>query len=194
METALAWLRARLHDLALPKQQNMLSVKVHTVVQRLVQSVTLEKGSVWAIARAEAIRHKHDTAITQADCHDLVGIATAFSTDAEVQWNVFVTMWQIAYYGTDEGARKLIAAGAHRVVVAALHAFSTDGTLLYRACWALWHIAHKGGADGIAAIRAFDGTLIDTLRQASDVIRAAGGDDWVSGALVQFCGAAQTVE
>jgi hypothetical protein len=150
--------------------------------------VTLEKDSVWAITRALVIRAKQ-AAATQADCHDLVGIATAFSTDAEVQYNVCNAMVTIAVYGKAEGAHKLLAAGGHRVAVAALHACSTNVGVLARAFWVLYHIAAHGGADAKAAIRAVDGTLIEKLRQACDVVTAAGLWDEVTAA----CALAQLV-
>ena len=139
-------------------------------------------GAVWlcaqaetpaaAVTRAKAIGAK-GRAATQADANDLVGIATAFPTDADVQCNVCDAMVNIPAYGGAEGARKLLAAGGHRVAVAALGAFSTNARVLAQACVALYYIAHYGGADAIAAIRAVDGVR-DKLRQASDVIKAAG--------------------
>ena len=125
-----------------------------------------------AVTRAKAIKAK-GAASTQADCHDLVGIATAFPTDADVQYNVCFAMVRIADYGGAEGARKLLAAGGHCAAVAALHTFSTNARVLHWACGALWRIARYGGADAVAAIRAVDGTLIDKLTQARDVIRAS---------------------
>ena len=113
METVLAWLHARLHDLALPKQQKILAADSNR--PRLLESVTLNKGETpaAAVTRALAIRAKRAAAIAQADCHDLVGIANAFPTDADVQNNVCWAMADIAYYGGVEGARKLLAAGGH---------------------------------------------------------------------------------
>jgi len=161
----------------------MLIVDSNTNGLRVVESVTLEKGRVWAITRARAMGAKR-AAITQADCHHLVGIATAFPTDSDVQYNVCKAMWSIAAYGKAEGARKLLAAGGHRVAVAALHARPTNAKVLARACWALWYIAHYCGADAKAAIRAVDGTFIDKLRQACDVITAVGLWDEVTAAWV----------
>jgi len=138
-----------------------------------------------AVTRAKAIGAKR-AAATQADCHDLVGIATAFPTDAGVQENVCYAMGRIAAYGKAEGARKLLAAGGHCAAVAALHACSTNARVLYRACEALYCIAHFGGADAVAAIRAVDGTLIDKLRQASRVIKAAGEYDYAAMVLAQL--------
>ena len=111
-------------------------------------------------------------AATQADANDLVGIATAFHTDADVQDNVSHAMGYIAAYGGAEGARKLLAAGGHSVIVAALGTFSTNARVLHRACGALHYIAGSGVADAKAAICAVDGVM-DKLRQASDVMRAA---------------------
>jgi len=141
------------------------------------------------MARAQAVGAMRAAAITQADCHDLVGIATAFPTDADVQSNVCSVMWSIADHDEAGGVRKLLAADGHCVAATALDAFSMNAALLYRACRVLFDIAHYGGADGIAAIRAVDDTLINKLRQASDVIRAAGWADWPPGLLVQLCGA-----
>ena len=132
-----------------------------------------------AATRAQAIRAKK-AAATQADCHDLVGIATAFPTDAGVQYNVCDVMFHIAVNGEAEGARKLLAAGGHCAAVAALHAFSTNAGVLERACGALYYIAVNGGADAVAAIRAVDGTLIDKLTQARDVMRAGGWGDYAA--------------
>jgi hypothetical protein len=58
------------------------------------------------------------------------------------------------------------------VAVAALHACFTDVSVLIEACRALYYINSYGGADARAAICAFDVTLMDTLHQASDVMRA----------------------
>jgi hypothetical protein len=139
-----------------------------------------------AVTRAKAIGAK-EAAATQADCHDLVGIATAFPTDADVQWTVCHAMWRIADSGKAEGARKLLAAGGHCAAVAALHACSTNARVLNLSCEALYRIVEHGGADAVAAIRAVDGTLIDKLTQASDVIRAAGmRPDFADMALAQL--------
>lgn len=126
-----------------------------------------------AATRAKAIGAK-GAAATQADANELVAIATAFPTDANVQYSVCNAMRDIAAFGEAAGARKLLAAGGHSVAVAALGAVSTNAEVLDAACVALYLIARYGGADAIAAIRAVDGVM-DKLRQASDVIRAAGG-------------------
>ena len=137
-----------------------------------------------AITRARAIGGKV-LGVTQADANDLVAIATAFPTDADVQKKVCNAIYYIAHFG-GAGARKLLAAGGHRVAVAALGACSTNARVLYRACAALYHIAGNGGADAKAAIRAVDGTLMDRLRRASDVITAAGEFDIAALALRQL--------
>jgi hypothetical protein len=187
METVLAQLHARLHDLALPKQQKMLTVDSNTIGLRVVESVKLNKCETPAVAvtRVKAIGTKY-AAATKADCEDLVGIAIAFPADADVQHSVFYAMTYILAFGGAEGARKLLAAGGHRVAVAALHACSTNAWVLHWACAALWYIADVDGADGIAAIRAVDYTLMEKLRQASDAIRAAGWGDWAAGVLRQL--------
>ena len=83
------------------------------------------KGSVRAetpssaVTRAKAISDKFGTA-TQADANDLVAVASAFPTDADVQENVCYAMGYIAALGKAEGARILIAAGCHRVAITAL--------------------------------------------------------------------------
>ena len=128
-----------------------------------------------AAERAKAIGAKK-AAATQADCHDLVGIATAFPTDADVQEKVCDAMRVLAAFGYAGGARKLIAAGGHRVAIAALGVFSTNARASQVACRALHYIACHGGADAIAAMCAVDGVM-DKLRQASDVMRAAGRID-----------------
>ena len=132
-----------------------------------------------AATRAQAISAK-EAAATQADANDLVAIATAFPTDAYVQYNVCYALWNIVYSGRDESAHKVLVAGGHRVAVAALG--STDAEVLKLACWVLYRIAVYGGADARAAICAVDGTLMDKLRHASDVIRAAGvlWPDWAA--------------
>ena len=131
-----------------------------------------------AVTRAQAIKAKYGTA-TQADADDLVGIATAFPTDADVQKNVCDAMDDIAYYGEAKGARILIAAGGHRVAVAALGAFSTNREALHLACRALYYVAAYGGADAITSVRAVDGS-INKLRQASGAMRATSEFDWAS--------------
>ena len=132
-----------------------------------------------AVTRAQAIVAKRDAA-TQADADDLVAIGTAFPTDVVVQYNVCYALWNIVYCGRDGSAHKVLVAGGHRVAVAALG--STDAEVLKLACWVLYRIAVYGGADARAAICAVDGTLIDKLRHASDVIRAAGvlWPDWAA--------------
>ena len=133
------------------------------------------KGSVRAetplsaVTRAQAIAAKREFA-TQADADDLVGIATAFPTDADVQANVCGAMRLTICPCGAEGGRILLAAGGHRVAVAALGAFSTNAEVLWQACAVLFYIAVYGGADAKAAIRAVDGTLMDKLRQARPVI------------------------
>ena len=139
-----------------------------------------------AVTRANAIGAK-EAAATQADADDLVGIATAFPTDADVQYNVCEAMRDIAYCGEAESARKLLAAGGHRVAVAALGAFSTNAEVLKVACWALYWIAVNSDADAKTAIRAVDGVM-DKLRQASDVIKAGGEWDSAADVLAQLGG------
>ena len=149
------------------------------------------KGSVRAetpssaVTRAKAISDKFGTA-TQADANDLVAVASAFPTDADVQENVCYAMGYIAALGKAEGARILIAAGCHRVAITALDAFSTNARVLWQACAVLFYIAYSGGADAKAAICAVDSTLISKLRQASDVMRAAGMYDRAADVLAQL--------
>ena len=149
------------------------------------------KGSVRAetplsaVTRAQAIKAKRSAA-TQADCHDLVGIATAFPTDADVQYAVCYAMGFIAICGGAAVARNIIAAGGHCVAVTALGAFSTNMGVLSLACYELWYIVRHGGVYAKAAICAVDDTLMDKLRQASDVITAAGEYDWAAGVLAQL--------
>ena len=149
------------------------------------------KGSVRAetpssaVTRAKAISDKFGTA-TQADANDLVAVASAFPTDADVQENVCYAMGYIAALGKAEGARILIAAGCHRVAITALDAFSTNARVLWQACAVLFYIARKGGADAKAAIRAVDGTLMDKLQHASDVITSTGESDYAADVLAQL--------
>ena len=83
-------------------------------------------------------------------------------------------MTRVAYGGKIEGARKLIAAGGHRVAISALGAFSTNAVVLAEACFSLYWIVVCGDVNAKAAIRAVDGTFMDKLRQAYVAIQAAG--------------------
>ena len=143
-----------------------------------------------AVTRAQAIVAKRDAA-TQADADDLVAIGTAFPTDVVVQYNVCYALWNIVYCGRDGSAHKVLVAGGHRVAVAALGAYSTNAIVLNaivlrKACEALNNIAYYGGADAKAAIRAVDGTLMDKLQHASDVITSTGESDYAADVLAQL--------
>ena len=137
-----------------------------------------------AVTRAKAIGAKR-AAATQADANDLVAIATAFPTHAVIQCVVGYVMAGIAACGKTEAVHKLITAGGHRVAVAALDSSSRNARVLNKACEVLYHIARDGGADAKAAIRAVDGVM-DKLRQASDVIRAAGEYDYAAKVLARL--------
>ena len=105
----------------------------------------------------------------------VVAIATALSTHADVQEDVCNAMYHCIYFGGGaEGARKVLVAGGHRVAITALGAFSTNAEVLYEACYALFRIFYYGGVDAKAAVCAVDDTLMDKLRRASAVLRAAG--------------------
>ena len=154
------------------------------ICETLVWKSSVRADTPLSVTRANAIRDKHDDA-TQADANDLVGIATAFPTDADVQFLVYNAMWKLAWGGKAEGVRKVLVAGGHRVAITALGAFSTNAGVLCMACLALFLIARKGGADAKAAIRAVDGVM-DKLRQASDVITATGWDDTAAKVLAEL--------
>ena len=91
-------------------------------------------------------------------------------------------MWNINYFRRSEGVtRKIIAAGGHRVAVAALEGFSTNTRVVDAACLALFRILDFGGAHAKAAVSAIDGVM-DKLRHARDVMRAhvtTNYADWV---------------